>query len=152
VSEKLRSVLTVLLVAIMIAVIVALTAPKVGKQTATFQGVWRDEFETAAFYEGFSSSNLPYPDEAPDGWLSFAEGAWPSASRSPDDSDWDQPALFEITFDGRRVAGRAGHLGQYPAEYVAQRVIALKRIEQFDVGLNAPKPASAAKGSSPIGQ
>ncbi|WP_143738046.1 hypothetical protein [Erythrobacter donghaensis] len=144
-SEKLRSVLTVLLVAILIAGSVALTAPQADKQTETFHGVWRDGFETADFYEGFSSSNLPFPDEAPDGWLSFEEGVWPSDSRSPDDPDWDRHALFEITFEGRRVPGQAGHLGQYPAEYVAQRVIALERIEQFDVGLNAPKPAPAPK-------
>jgi len=149
VSEKLRSVLTILLVAILIAGSVALTAPQAGKQTETFHGVWRDGFETADFYEGITAANLSQAGEAPDGWLSFAEGVWPLDGRSPDDPDW---ALFEITFQGRRIAGQAGHLGQYPAEYVAQRVIALKRIEQFDGGLNAPESASAAEGSSPIGQ
>jgi hypothetical protein len=116
-------------------VIVALTAPQTGKQTETFHGVWRDGFETADFHEGFSAANLPHPERAPDGWLSFAEGVWPLGGRPTD--DW---ALFEITFEGRRVPGQAGHLGQYPAEYFAYRVIALERIEQLDAGSSAAKP------------
>jgi len=82
-----------LFVATLIGVIVALATPQAGKQTKTFHGVWRDGFETAAFYEGFSAANMPRPEEAPDGWLSFAEGAWPSDSRSPDDPNWEHHAL-----------------------------------------------------------
>jgi hypothetical protein len=152
VSEQLRSVLTVLFVATLIGVIVALATPQAGKQTKTFHGVWRDGFETAAFYEGFSAANMPRPEEAPDGWLRFAEGAWPSDSRYPDDPDWEQHALFEITFEGHRVAGLAGHLGQYPAEYFAEHVIALERIEKSDAGLSDPKPTPAPKSASATDQ
>jgi hypothetical protein len=147
VSEKLRSVLTVLLIATLIGGIVAFTAPQAGQQTRTFRGVWHDGFETAAFYEGFSAANLPPAAEAPDGWLSFAEGVWPLNDPSPDDPDW---AVFEITFEGRRVPGRAGHLGQYPAEYIADRVVALERIEQVDAGLTATKPQATAVAPSNV--
>jgi len=130
------------LVAALIAAIVALTAPNAGERTETFQGVWRDGFETAAFYEGFTAENWPYPDAAPDGWLSFEAGVWPSESRSPDDQDWAPHALFEITFVGHRVVGRAGHLGQYPAEYFAERVISIERIDQSDAEPEATRSSS----------
>ena len=119
-SEKLRSVLTVLLVAILVGGVVAFTAPPPGTQTETFHGIWRDGFETAAFYEASSTSNLPDPDETPDGWLSFAEGAWPLGGRSPDDPEWeftsaledsleDLAALYATACDrSRRASSRAG--------------------------------------------
>lgn len=141
-SEKLRSSLVVILIAVLIAVAVAISAPKAGKQPETFTGVWRDAFETADFHAGFSAENFPDFNEPPDGWLSFETGVWPSDIRSPDDPDWEQPALYEITFVGRRVVGPAGHLGAYPAEYFAERIISIEQINQSDAVPEAAKSSS----------
>jgi hypothetical protein len=53
VSEQLRSVLTVLFVATLIGVIVALATPQAGKQTKTFTGFGATGSKQPLFMKGF---------------------------------------------------------------------------------------------------
>ncbi|MGB3471151.1 MAG: hypothetical protein WBA51_10045 [Erythrobacter sp.] len=131
-SEQFRSTSIVVILVALLAGLVVVATPQDLSGGKVFRGVWHEGFEKAACFEGYSTDNLPNFYETSDGWLSFDEGAWPSEVRSPNDPDWDDHAIFEIEFFGRRIDGLSGHMDHYPAEYFAEDVIRIERLSLED--------------------
>lgn len=128
-SEADRAIYIIAAIVVTIAATVALTPLPNPRAELEFRGVWSSEFENSTFREGATAETAVRYDKNSYGWLTFSEVEFP-VHPCVEDARYD-PWLsgdYEITFIGRRLQKRAGHLSGWPAEYVATDVVSVRPI------------------------
>jgi hypothetical protein len=127
VSEGARTYAVLVIIAAAIAWAVALSSPQFVGPRREYSGVYRTNFESSYFVEGANAATEPAFNLNTIGTLEGASLTLPpeKCGRSA-----TLEKRFEIRFIGRRKPGPAGHLGASPAEYLVERVIDIRPLDQ----------------------
>lgn len=121
------------LIALAIGCAVALSSPQFIGPRREYSGVFRVGFEVSYFVEGASEGTEPPFNRNTRGYLDSASLTLPPERCGRSAAGYSPLRLdrgYEIRFIGRRKPGPAGHLGMSPAEYLVERVIDIRPLDQ----------------------
>jgi hypothetical protein len=132
VSARARAYAVLVIIAAAIAWAVALSSPQYVGPRQEYSGVYRLGFETSYFVEGTNAATEPAFNRNTRGYLDSASLTLPPDQCGSSATAYAPLRLekrFEIRFIGRRKPGPAGHLGMLPAEYLVERVIDIRPLD-----------------------
>lgn len=131
-TEGARAYAVLAIIAAAIAWVVALSSPQFVGPRHAYSGVYTLRFETSEFVEGVNVGTEPAFDRNTRGYLNAASLTLPPeqcGGSAVGLSPMRMEKHFKIRFIGRRKPGPAGHLGMSPAEYLVERVIDIRPLD-----------------------
>jgi hypothetical protein len=128
VSETARSLAVLGLIAAGIAWAVGLTSSGWVGPAREYSGIYERGFEHSTFIEGAQADNQQALDQTNNGYVAEKSIVMPPQAPCPSGSK-PKMETFEIRFIGRRKPGPAGHFGMSPAEYLVERVIDIRPLD-----------------------
>ncbi|WP_067489975.1 hypothetical protein [Erythrobacter sp. CCH5-A1] len=132
-SEGARAYAVLAIIAAAIGWVVALSSSQFVGPRREYSGVYRVGFEVSYFVEGASEGTEPPFNPNTRGYLDSASLTLPPEKCDRSAAGYSPLRLnrgYQIRFIGRRKPGPSGHLGMSPAEYLVERVIDIRPLDQ----------------------